>query len=303
VSESVRPYRESTARRRWARGTLVLAALAICWGGATKFSWHHDQTASPSSPETREPFGSPTPSHRSEPIASIAQSGSREPFVLPTPNEARGPMASTEPHQTFSSPEVPELVDSLAASASKVRRIRVGIFSDKSCCDEPEPLTRILDALPSCNWELLTPMAIQADRLDRFDVLIFPGGRGHRQAAALGDEGRRAVQDFVRAGGGFVGICAGGFLATAQYDWSLGLVNTRTLHGDREIPGIGKKSMADRGPGAVKIELTGAGRAVFGDIQQPFDVSFSGGPIYHGPMRSDLPPSVPLAYYRTELVN
>ena len=43
-----------------------------------------------------------------------------------------------------------ELVQSLARSAAVVRPLHVGIFDERSCCDEPEPLFRILDAIPSC---------------------------------------------------------------------------------------------------------------------------------------------------------
>ncbi len=185
--------------------------------------------------------------------------------------------------------------------ASARAQIRVGVFSAKGCCDDPEHLARILEAIPLCTWELVTAAEIEADRLARFDVVIFPGGGGHRQANALGSEGRRAVQDFVREGGGFVGICAGAFLATAGYEWSLGLVNTRTLTGDRDMPGVGIRSIAERGAGTVRIELTDEGRALFGNLREPFDVAFSGGPIFLGPTRDDLPPFVPLAYYRTEV--
>ncbi len=89
-------------------------------------------------------------------------------------------------------------------------------FSAEGCCDQPEPLARILAAIPSCTWEPVTAAEIQANRLGRFDVVIFPGGGGRRQAAALGDGGQRAVRDYVRAGGGYVGICAGGFLASTS---------------------------------------------------------------------------------------
>src|SRR5262249_17017320 len=117
------------------------------------------------------------------------------------------------------------LVRSLAKSAAVVRPVHVGIFNERSCCDEPEPLFRILDPIPSSPGELLSGENVQSrpDRLARFDVLIFPGGRAHKQAAALGENARRAVKEFIRSGGGYVGICAGGFLASAQYDWSLGL--------------------------------------------------------------------------------
>ena len=94
---------------------------------------------------------------------------------------------------------------------------------------------------------------------------------------------------------------AAAFLSTSQYDWSLGLVNTRTLTGDRDMPGFGIHPMADRGAGTVKIELTDAGQAIFGNLRVPFDVSFSGGPIFLGPLPGDSRPFVPLAYYRTEV--
>ena len=143
----------------------------------------------------------------------------------------------------------------------------------------------------------------QPDRLARFDVLIFPGGRAHKQADALGENARRVVQEFIRSGGGYVGICAGGFLASAQYDWSLGLLNTRILTGDQEMPGIGIRSMADRGPGTVQIELTADGRSIFGGCSAPIDISFSGGPIFLGPKGGDLPLTIPLAHYSTEVSN
>ncbi len=78
-------------------------------------------------------------------------------------------------------------------------------------------------------------------------------------------------------------------------------MNTRTLTGDRDMPGVGIKPMAERGAGTVKIELTDEGRTVLGDLAGPIDVAFAGGPIFLGSLRDDLPNSVPLAYYRTEV--
>jgi len=274
VNVGVSTFVRTVVWRRAARAIIILASLALCWGAATYFTRHR---------------AFPAPSS-----AFVAREQALPP-ELPEPSlspRARWPVVP---------PEARELIDSLVESAAAARRIRVGLFHEKSCCDEPEPLARILEAIPSCNWELVTAAEAQANRLGRFDVFIFPGGRGHRQAEALGSNGRRAVQDFVRAGGGFVGICAGAFLASAQYDWSLGLVNTRTLTGDRSMPGLGIRPMAERGAGSVKIDLTGEGHAVFGDRTGPIDVPFAGGPIFLGPMRGDLPPCVPLAYYRTEV--
>ena len=61
--------------------------------------------------------------------------------------------------------------------------------------------------------------------------------------------------------------------------------------------------MADRGPGTVEIELTAEGQSIFGDRSAPIDVSFSGGPIFLGPRRDDLPLTIPLAHYSAEVSN
>jgi hypothetical protein len=70
-------------------------------------------------------------------------------------------------------------------------------------------------------------------------------------------------------------------------------VNTGILTGDRDMPGVGIRPMAERGAGTVQIELTYEGRAIFGDLSGPIDVAFSGGPIFLGSRRADLPPFVP----------
>ncbi len=51
--------------------------------------------------------------------------------------------------------------------------------------------------------------------------------------------------------------------------------------------------MAERGPGTVKIELTEAGRAVFGGHAEPIKVAFAGGPIFRGPSATISRPSSP----------
>jgi glutamine amidotransferase-like uncharacterized protein len=279
--------------RRSGRATIALAVVCVIAAVVASFrSWH--QEAADSSPRLtlgrRYKVAQPPEPPPVEPLTAV------ESHELSLAAKARWPAAAAEDRK---------LIQALAKSAAIVRPIRAGIFNEKSCCDVPEPLIRILGSIPSCTWEILSPEDVRSGSgsLSRFDLLIFPGGRAHKQADALGEEGRRAVKDLIRAGGGYVGICAGAFLASAQYEWSLGFVNTRTLRGDREMPGIGIRSMANRGPGSVQIELTPEGRSIFGDGSGPLDISFSGGPVFPGPMCDDLPPCIPLAHYRTELAN
>ena len=279
--------------RRSARATIALAVVCVIAALVGSYrSWY--QEAVDSSPRLAL--------HQSSRVAQPPKPPPIEPLTAVESHElslaakARWPAPAAEERG---------LIQALAKSAADVRPIRAGIFNQKSCCDEPEPLIHILRSIPSCTWEIQSPEDVRSssNSLSRFDVLIFPGGRAHKQAEALGAEGHRAVIDFIRSGGGYVGICAGAFLASAQYEWSLGFVNTRTLHGDREMPGIGIRSMAARGPGSVQIELTPEGRSIFGDRSGPLAISFSGGPVFPGPMRDDLPPCIPLAHYSAEVAN
>ena len=57
---------------------------------------------------------------------------------------------------------------------------------------------------------------------------FFSGGSGSRQANTIGLAGRENVQRFVKAGGGYVGICAGAYLACAGFNWGIGILNAKT---------------------------------------------------------------------------
>lgn len=134
-----------------------------------------------------------------------------------------------------------------------------------------------------------------------FDVLLVPGGSSKIMANTLGCDGKDAVRDFVRRGGGYVGICAGAFLATDGYPCSLDLVGAKPLADDIYTPKWGKVSMAERGTGFVTIELSDAGKRVLGDLPGLLDIRYTGGPIFSMDVRKGFPKYVPLATYRSEL--
>ena len=99
------------------------------------------------------------------------------------------------------------------------------------------------------HWNILTsssfPAAAQASRLPH-----------------SGAKGTQAVREFVRTGGGYVGICAGSFLATTH----LGMVNAR--------------ANGSKGFGWVKLELTDVGRDILGQYPDLLAAVYSAGPIF-----------------------
>ena len=66
---------------------------------------------------------------------------------------------------------------------------------------------------------------------DRYDVFYFPGGGKSRiHAEALGREGQDRIREFVRNGGGYLGICSGAYAAACgPKPYNLGLANAKVV--------------------------------------------------------------------------
>ncbi|HEV7278982.1 MAG TPA: BPL-N domain-containing protein [Pirellulaceae bacterium] len=178
------------------------------------------------------------------------------------------------------------------ASAFGGELVRVAIYdhSDGSA-GGPKDLQRILTEESGFRCVRVSPQEIRDGALKEADVLIVPGGSGSLQAKKLGGEGRQVVKDFVRNGGGYVGICAGSYLASSHYDWSLGLINAQVF--DREHWA--------RGTGDVLLKFTQQGKEAFGKTQERISVYYGQGPLLVPDDATDLPAYEPLAHYATEI--
>jgi predicted deacylase len=137
----------------------------------------------------------------------------------------------------------------------------------------------------------ITPDEIRGGALTNYDVVIFAGGSGSQEAKAIGEAGRAEVEKFVGHGGGYVGICAGAYLATAGYPWSLHIINAKTL-----------SPKWQRGHAVLKMELTTTGAGILGGPAN-VDVLYHQGPVVCPANATNLPPYEPLAYFRTEVAS
>lgn len=59
---------------------------------------------------------------------------------------------------------------------------------------------------------------VRSGRLDKCSLLIVPGGQTAQCVAALGAEGFEHIREFVADGGGYVGICAGAYIAARRVE-------------------------------------------------------------------------------------
>jgi putative intracellular protease/amidase len=144
--------------------------------------------------------------------------------------------------------------------------------------------------LPDATVAALKPEEIGTRDLSQFDIIIFSGGSGSAQAKAIGEAGRKKVRQFVEGGGGYLGICAGAYLACARFDWGLGILNAKTV-----------SNKWQRGRGTMQIQLTEPGRNLFGPVEQNFSIRYANGPIIQPLGRENLPAYQVAALFRTEI--
>lgn len=97
-------------------------------------------------------------------------------------------------------------------------RLRVALYKGPGTGGAGPPnLMNRLNHPPESSITEISPEEIQKNVLTNYDVVIFGGGSGSKEAAAIGEVGRSNVVQFVSNGGGYVGICAGAYLATSGY--------------------------------------------------------------------------------------
>jgi len=172
------------------------------------------------------------------------------------------------------------------------RKLRLAVYKGPGAPDKSRAtLTGALGRDPDLVMEDVTPDDIRAGKLAGYDVLVQPGGSGGGQGRALGPEGRARVQEFVKKGGAYLGVCAGAYLATNDYSWSLGLLNARVLD---------KKHWA-RGVAPVEVATTEKGRAPLGAPGESLTISYRQGPLLAPGTAADLPAYEEWATFRGDV--
>lgn len=179
--------------------------------------------------------------------------------------------------------------DVLLGTARQPGKIAVGLFSASGVGGKgPGRLEALLG--DGFIVRRFGPADVRAGGLDQFEVVVFPGGSGSGQARALGKDGRVRVRRFVNGGGGYVGICAGAYLAANNYSWSLRILDANVID----------RAHWARGRGTVGLRWTPAAKPVLGNPKVD-KVLYANGPIYAAAGDAELPDFDVLATYRDEI--
>lgn len=173
--------------------------------------------------------------------------------------------------------------------------VRVAVFEGEGVGPSSERLISALRGEEERRLKVarISAKEIQGGRLKDFDVLVHPGGSGGKQGRALAESGRKAVREFVRGGGGYLGVCAGAYLATNDYEWSLNLMDAKV---------VDRRHWA-RGKGTVNLQLSPEGTRFFRRDGKELKIYYAQGPLLARREWDD--PKVPnyesLAIYASEI--
>jgi glutamine amidotransferase-like uncharacterized protein len=171
------------------------------------------------------------------------------------------------------------------------KRTLIALYSDAGTSSSIEKVKKALANFPDLEVKPVTAEEIRNGALKGADVLLHSGGSGGGQGKALGEKGRSAERDFIAAGGGYVGICAGAYLATCAYDWSLHILDAKVI--DRQHWA--------RGTGTVEIALSAEGRKLLGTATPAQAIEYRQGPLLAPAEDPEVPDFTSLATYATEI--
>jgi putative intracellular protease/amidase len=183
-------------------------------------------------------------------------------------------------------------VQAQTPAANDAKPIRVAVYDDKGSPRTPRDFERVFGS--DKEHYLLTNVTaeqIRAGVLKDFDVIVQGGGGSKAQAEQLQPEGREEIRKFVRAGGGYLGICAGAYLASSDKDYQLGLISSRVV--DREHWA--------RGRGDVELGFSSIGLKELGLTNPKPTVMYHQGPLLAPMNAPGLPPYTMVAQFDTEV--
>ena len=168
-------------------------------------------------------------------------------------------------------------------------KVKVALYDGPGAGGDPQG--RLFERiLSNYRVERIGPADVADGALGQFDAVLFPGGSGSVQGKALGESGRAEVCRFIDSGGGYMGVCAGAYLALHNYDWGLKLL---------PFDSHDRKHWR-RGKGTVVMETTAAAESILGlDPRKSLEIHFAQGPLMVPATGSDLPEPEVLCYFRS----
>lgn len=95
----------------------------------------------------------------------------------------------------------------------------IALYSDSGCWAES-----VTAATKMFEWMGFSVILVNADyinnnSLDSFNIICFPGGDMYQYSQDISASAKEKVREYVRSGGGYIGICGGAFFASETVVW------------------------------------------------------------------------------------
>ncbi len=152
-------------------------------------------------------------------------------------------------------------------------KLKVAIFNglgaSETCISETYEALKI-DTGIITNY--ISASEINLGKIQQYDVVIFPGGSASNQLNNIGEQSAEKIKEFIKNGGGLVGICAGGYLLSTTKNYpSLEIVSATEW--DRKH--------YDKGRALVEFKLTDLGLEVFPELlNKKCFLQYFDGPVF-----------------------
>ncbi len=127
------------------------------------------------------------------------------------------------------------------------------------------------------NFTLVNATSIRNGILKNYNVLIMPGGWAYDYWLALGPEGNAMIKNFVKNGGGYLGICAGAYYAARAIMWEAGIYHYSL--GIADLVAIGPKK-GYPWPAEVVLRINSTKEGMRLGLNKTYAAVYIGGPEF-----------------------
>lgn len=107
----------------------------------------------------------------------------------------------------------------LITNCESEKRADIALYSDQGAAKDYTRATQEMFEWLGYTVELIKADYINKVGLDSFRMLCVPGGNMYQYSLDISLEGKENVRDFIRGGGGYIGICGGGYFASEKVFW------------------------------------------------------------------------------------
>jgi len=98
-------------------------------------------------------------------------------------------------------------------------KIVVALYSGQGTWDESVQAAEKMFQWMNYTVELVSPDVINSNQFEGFGILCVPGGDMYQYAQDISSQGKENIRNFIRDGGGYIGICGGAYFASETVVW------------------------------------------------------------------------------------